>query len=81
MAATNRVLAQDATMGALPTLFAATVPGLPGNSYVGPDGPFEQRGYPRLVGRSKNARNRADAERLWRVSEDLTGVHYPLDLP
>lgn len=81
MGTLNRVLAQDAEMGALPTLFAATVPGLPGNSYVGPDGPFEQRGHPRLVGRSKNARNAADAERLWRMSEDLTGVRYPLDLP
>jgi hypothetical protein len=66
-------------MGALPTLFAATAAGLPGNTYVGPDGFMEQRGHPRLVDRSAAAKNRADAERLWRVSETLTGVHYPLD--
>jgi NAD(P)-dependent dehydrogenase (short-subunit alcohol dehydrogenase family) len=79
MEAVNKVLAQSAEMGALPTLFAATAAGLPGNTYVGPDGFMEQRGHPRLVDRSAAAKNRADAERLWRVSETLTGVHYPLD--
>jgi NAD(P)-dependent dehydrogenase (short-subunit alcohol dehydrogenase family) len=76
----NRILAQPAEMGALPTLFAATVPGLPGGCYVGPDGFLEQRGHPRLVGRSAAARNRADARRLWAASEELTGVRYPLDV-
>ncbi len=77
----NRLIGQPAEMGALPVLFAATAPGIPGDSYVGPDGFLEQRGYPRLVDRKKQALSRPDAERLWRVSEDLTGVHYPLDLP
>ena len=75
----NRVLAQSAEMGALPTLFAATAPGLPGDAYVGPDGFMEQRGHPRLVGRSSAARNAADARRLWQASERLTGVTYPLE--
>jgi NAD(P)-dependent dehydrogenase (short-subunit alcohol dehydrogenase family) len=75
----NRVFAQSAEMGALPTLFAATAPGLPGDSYVGPDGFMEQHGHPRLVGRSSAARNAADARRLWVLSEDLTGVVYPLE--
>ena len=48
----TRVFAQSAEMGALPTLFAATAPGLPGDSYVGPDGFLEQRGHPRLVDRA-----------------------------
>ncbi len=77
----NRLLSQSPEMGALPTLFAATVPGLPGNSYVGPDGLMEQRGHPRLVDRSNAAKNADDAARLWRVSEELTGVRYPLDAP
>ena len=77
----NKVLGQSAEMGALPTLFAATAPGLPGNSYVGPDGFLEQRGWPRTVDRSAAAQSAADAERLWTASEALTGVLYPLDLP
>jgi NAD(P)-dependent dehydrogenase (short-subunit alcohol dehydrogenase family) len=75
----NSVLAQSAAMGALPTLFAATMPGLPGDSYIGPDGFMEQRGHPRVVGRSKAALIEADGRRLWTVSEELTGVTYPFD--
>jgi hypothetical protein len=66
-------------MGALPTLFAATAPGLPGASFVGPDGPFEARGHPRLVGRSAAARDVDAARHLWSVSQTLTGVTYPID--
>jgi NAD(P)-dependent dehydrogenase (short-subunit alcohol dehydrogenase family) len=75
----TRLLGQSAQMGALPTLFAATAAGLPGNSYVGPDGFLEQRGHPRLVQRSKAAMSTTDARRLWDVSERLTGVTYPLE--
>jgi NAD(P)-dependent dehydrogenase (short-subunit alcohol dehydrogenase family) len=75
----NKVLAQSAEMGSLPTLFAATAAGLPGDSFVGPDGFMEQRGYPRLVDRTSAAKSAVDAARLWTVSEQLTGVHYPLD--
>src|SRR3954471_12433286 len=51
MAVANKVIAQSDEMGALPTLYAATQD-IPGASYVGPDGPGEQRGHPTLVGRS-----------------------------
>ena len=72
-------LAQSAQMGALPTLYAATAPGLAGDSYVGPDGWMEQRGHPKVVDRAPGAKERAAAERLWSVSEELTGVRYPFD--
>lgn len=75
----NDVMAQSASMGALPTLFAATAPGLPGDSFVGPNGFMELRGYPQLVGRSARAADAADAAALWTVSEQLTGVNYPFD--
>lgn len=75
----NSVLAQSAEMGALPTLYAATIPGIPGGSYVGPDGFMETRGHPRLVGMSTAASSIADARRLWTVSEELTGITYPWD--
>lgn len=72
----NRIVAQKAEMGALPTLYAATVPSLPGGSFIGPDGFAEQRGYPRRVRASAAANDAATALRLWRVSEQLTGVTY-----
>ena len=80
MATGNKHLAQTAEMGALPTLFAATAPGLPGDTYVGPDGFLEMRGFPRIVGRGSAARKAADAGRLWTLSTQLTGVTYPFDL-
>jgi NAD(P)-dependent dehydrogenase (short-subunit alcohol dehydrogenase family) len=72
----NRLFAQSGDMGAEPTLFAATQD-LPGNSYVGPDGRFELRGHPTLVGRSKAAADADVARRLWTLSERLTGVNFP----
>ncbi|KQX61296.1 oxidoreductase [Streptomyces sp. Root1310] len=72
----NRLIAQDGRAGALPTLYAA-VRDLPGASYVGPDGLFEMRGAPTLVGRSAAASDPAAALRLWTVSEELTGVTFP----
>jgi hypothetical protein len=63
-------------MGALPTLYAATEPGLPPGSYVGPDGFLEQRGHPRIVSSTAAARDEAMAARLWAISEDLVGVRF-----
>lgn len=76
----NRFLAQDDRAGALPTLYAATQD-LPGASYVGPDGPAEMRGAPALVGRSAAASDPVAARRLWTLSEELTGVEWPLTTP
>ncbi len=76
MAVGNRLLAQSADMGALPTLYAATQD-LPGGSYVGPDGIGEQRGHPKLVGCTSAARDEAVAAQLWERSEALTGVTFP----
>ena len=78
MAVSNKVLAQSAEMGALPTLYAATVKDLPGGSYVGPDGVGEQRGHPQLVDSTSASKDRAAARRLWDVSEQLTGVSFDL---
>jgi NAD(P)-dependent dehydrogenase (short-subunit alcohol dehydrogenase family) len=75
----NKVMAQSAAMGALPTLFAATAPAVSRGDYVGPDGFGEQRGHPTLVGMTGSARDDAVAARLWTVSEELTGVRYLSD--
>jgi NAD(P)-dependent dehydrogenase (short-subunit alcohol dehydrogenase family) len=73
----NHLFAQDEQAGALPTLYAA-VAEIPAGSYVGPGGVLELRGAPKLVGRSRAARDPELARRLWELSEELTGVQFPL---
>ncbi len=77
----NRVIAQSAEMGALPTLYAATVPELPSGTFVGPDGFMEQRGYPHIVTAAGKAYDQQAWRRLWETSEELTGVHYEFPAP
>jgi NAD(P)-dependent dehydrogenase (short-subunit alcohol dehydrogenase family) len=72
----NRVFAQSADDGALPALYAATMPGVHGGEFFGPGGFMEMRGAPKQVGMSRAAGNDDDARRLWTVSESLTGVPY-----
>ncbi len=71
-------LLNSAEMGALPTLRAATDPAVRGGAYYGPDGFRELRGYPKLVDSSAQSKDVAVQERLWSVSEELTGVTYPV---
>ncbi len=66
-------------MGALPTLRAATDPTVHGGQYYGPPGGLLQmRGYPKLVSSNGRSHDVASQKRLWAVSEELTGVTYPL---
>lgn len=74
----NRILAQDAEHGALPTLYAATTAGAEGGDFYGPDGSGEMRGQPTTVISASEARDPDVARRLWAVSEELTGVAYGL---
>lgn len=69
---------QDDKMGALPTLYAATAPEARGGEYIGPDGFKEFKGYPKMVQPRPQALDEAMAKKLWSVSEELTGVRYPL---
>lgn len=70
------LLLQSAAMGALPTLRAAVDPTVKGGEYYGPDGSGERRGYPVLVQASDACYNLADAQQLWQVSEELTGISF-----
>jgi hypothetical protein len=72
------LLFQGAAMGALPTLRAATDPDVEGGQYYGPDGLGEQRGHPKLVSSSAQSHDEDLQQRLWTVSEELTGVTYPV---
>src|SRR6476659_3562112 len=71
-------LFQSAEMGALPTLRAATDPGVLGGQYFGPDGFGEQRGYPKVVASSEASHDTDAQRRLWAVSEELTSVVSPV---
>ncbi|MFD4324455.1 SDR family NAD(P)-dependent oxidoreductase [Nocardioides sp. NPDC058538] len=73
------LLAQTAEMGALPTLRAATDPAVIGGQYYGPGGRGEVRGHPKLVTSSPFSYDLQTQQRLWTVSEELTGVRMPLD--
>jgi NAD(P)-dependent dehydrogenase (short-subunit alcohol dehydrogenase family) len=72
-----RPMFQPADMGALPQLRAATDPGVLGGQYFGPDGPGGTRGYPKVVPSSDQSYDAELQRRLWAVSEELTGVHFP----
>jgi len=69
---------QSAAEGARPTLRAATDPNVQGGQYYGPDGHDELRGNPTLVDSSPESHDEETQRRLWKVSEELTGVSYPL---
>jgi len=75
-----RVMSQQAAMGALPILRAATDPGVLGGQYYGPRGFFGTRGYPKLAKSSGQSHDAAIQRRLWTVSEELTGVTFPAAL-
>ncbi len=71
------VFGQDAQHGALPGLYAATMPDVQGGQYWGPDGFMEIRGVPALAKLAPQAQDKAMWEKLWAASESLTGVTYP----
>ena len=73
-----RVMTQKAAMGALPTLRAATDPSVLGGQYYGPRGFFGARGYPKLAESSGQSHDTAIQRRLWTVSQELTGVTFPV---
>jgi NAD(P)-dependent dehydrogenase (short-subunit alcohol dehydrogenase family) len=74
MAITGPIVLQPAVTGALPQLYAATAPDVKGAEFFGPR--FFLRGYPVRAKTSAQSHNLATAQRLWSVSEELTGVSY-----
>ena len=74
----NRFL-QPPELGALATVYAATMPHLTGGEYIGPDGKGNRKGFPALELPHPSALDRAAAKKLWAVSERLTGVVFPFD--
>ena len=77
----SALLFQSPADGALPMLYAATAPDVVGGEFYGPSGFNEWWGSPRKTEPREWAKDVAAAERLWRVSEELTGVRYDLPVP
>lgn len=73
----QRLVSMPAWRGALATVYAATVD-IPGDTYIGPHGRLELHGWPAPARRSARAEDRDAARRLWQVSEELSGVAFPL---
>jgi NAD(P)-dependent dehydrogenase (short-subunit alcohol dehydrogenase family) len=68
--------AQSALTGALATLRAATDPEARGGEYYGPPGRLQYTGYPQRVQSTAQSHDQDAQRRLWRESEQLTGVSY-----
>jgi NAD(P)-dependent dehydrogenase (short-subunit alcohol dehydrogenase family) len=73
--AINRLsfLLNDPEHGALPTLFAATQD-VPGNAYVGPNGPLSIKGYPKVRKQGRAGLDPRSASTLWAAVSTLVGV-------
>ncbi|MEU1875589.1 NAD(P)-dependent dehydrogenase (short-subunit alcohol dehydrogenase family) [Streptomyces ambofaciens] len=71
------LLVQSVDAGLLPLLYAATSPEADGGQLYGPDGLGQFTGGPTRLAVYKSARDGATAARMWRVSEELTGVRFP----
>ncbi|MEW9528585.1 oxidoreductase [Microbispora sp. NPDC049125] len=72
------LVTHDAAAGALPTLRAATDPAAKGGEYYGPDGRFATTGHPVRVSSNARSHEGEARRRLWRESERLTGVTFPV---
>jgi NAD(P)-dependent dehydrogenase (short-subunit alcohol dehydrogenase family) len=72
----SRMVAQNAEMGALPTLYAATGPDVRGGEFYGPGGLGGITGHPKRTKAMPQAYDRRAAERLWQISVEQTGVDY-----
>lgn len=78
MGLANRVFAQSGAMGALPSLYAVTAPDVRSGDFFGPDGFQQMRGHPTRVPCRRAARDEQLADRLWTLSERLTGCNFAL---
>jgi NAD(P)-dependent dehydrogenase (short-subunit alcohol dehydrogenase family) len=72
----GKVVSQSAADGAMPALFAATSANVEPGGFYGPGGFFELAGPPRPAHASKRALDPAVAQKLWKVSQQLTGVKW-----
>lgn len=66
----------NASDGALPTLYAALGDDIQGGDYCGPKDMHQMRGAPIKVGSNRASRDEAAAAKLWAMSEKMSGVKF-----
>ena len=71
-----RYFGQDVEQGAAALVFAATEATLQGGEFVGPGGLFQFRGPPRVVQPRGATLARHDADAIWRMAEEYTGLQF-----
>jgi NAD(P)-dependent dehydrogenase (short-subunit alcohol dehydrogenase family) len=74
-------LMQSPQKAALATVRAAVDPDVRGGEYYGPPGRAQFTGYPVRVQSSAQSHDAAAQRRLWKESERLTGITYPIGEP
>ncbi len=72
----NSLVAQSTEMGALPTLYAATAPEAEHRAFYGPGGFGGMRGYPTRVNPNRKKVSKEVQEKLWALSESMTGIPF-----
>ncbi|CEG41589.1 hypothetical protein L916_09819 [Plasmopara halstedii] len=65
-------------MGVLSILYAATMESVKGGEYYGPNGFLRFRGYPALETGAKSSHSLENANKLWKLSEDILNVKFRL---
>jgi NAD(P)-dependent dehydrogenase (short-subunit alcohol dehydrogenase family) len=69
---------QEIDEGIMPAVYAAATPHAEGGAFYGPSGFYEAAGGGVAVAKvPANAKNDADSQQLWELSERLTAVKYP----
>jgi len=70
-------MSHSAAEGARPALFASVSEDTQPGGFYGPAGPLEFAGPPAVAHASSRACDMKVASRLWRISEELTGILWP----
>ncbi|MFC2086245.1 oxidoreductase [Bacteroidota bacterium] len=74
----NPVFGQKPFQGAWPTLMAATFLETKGADYFGPRGFMEMKGHPKKVESNAKSHDKDVAAKLWKLSEELTGIKFEI---
>jgi|TARA_B110000977_G_scaffold117417_1_gene151620 NAD(P)-dependent dehydrogenase (short-subunit alcohol dehydrogenase family) len=75
----NKIIAQKSSIGALAGIRAAIDPIAQSDDYYGSPSLGEMRGHPVLLKSNELSYNKENAEKLWKLSEELTGVKFNID--